>query len=399
MHHNLTKKEYNIVDFLAMALLFLFAADAVNRYFFFLYGAFFVIFIFKNGAIRLNGTFFFLVVISLSMFFFNTSYSYGLLGIIKCFVFMFSYLLGYNMIIKKAKQSSEKTLILLIAVITLGTFLHLILNMSINMGIETREPLDYWTKGITSATLQAAIGIWAVAVGVGLFTSDVKARYKIVGILFVGVVMFYNLILAGRTLVIMFAIIVIIAVANMMINNKTTNKTRVLLVILLIAGIIYIMFQNNIFGLRDMYMDSNYYDRMYGTNAVQLEDDSRLDNKIFYLKNISSSWFGGDKIRMMYGGRSAHDLYLDTHNESGIFALISLLSVSVISVCNLVRIMKRTDLSFVSRQMILCIYLACHIEFFVEPIMRGMPWLYAAFCILDGAVRAILDIGVQEERT
>ena len=44
---------------------------------------------------------------------------------------------------------------------------------------------------------------------------------------------------------------------------------------------------------------------------------------------------------------------------------------------------------------IVCVYLVCNIQFWLEPIIRGVPWLLATYCFIDGTVTNLLG---QEKR-
>ena len=58
----------------------------------------------------------------------------------------------------------------------------------------------------------------------------------------------------------------------------------------------------------------------------------------------------------------------------------------------MVRFVLDKTLEFELRQLVFCTYLASNLEFWVEPILKGMPWFLAMYCMIDGAVARCLSI-------
>ena len=85
----------------------------------------------------------------------------------------------------------------------------------------------------------------------------------------------------------------------------------------------------------------------------------------------------------------AHDIFLDTYDESGIFALIAVFLYIVSSIIGLFKTIKNKNISFKLRQIVLCVYVISYMAFMIEPILQGAPWFFASFCIMDGALTVI----------
>jgi flagellar biosynthesis protein FliQ len=86
----------------------------------------------------------------------------------------------------------------------------------------------------------------------------------------------------------------------------------------------------------------------------------------------------------------AHDILFDTYDEAGILALVAIVGYLAVSFTHMVRTVMDKSLSFVFRNMVLCMYVIVYLEFMVEPILQGMPWIFAVFCLIDGYVGRIL---------
>ena len=99
--------------------------------------------------------------------------------------------------------------------------------------------------------------------------------------------------------------------------------------------------------------------------------------------------WGGNQLHEIHGGY-AHDLYLDTHDNAGIITLLAIVIYIVSSLRRAVKCITNKRLSRDIRVLVLCVYLVCNIMFWLEPIMRGMPWLLTSYCYIDGAVTYLL---------
>ena len=86
----------------------------------------------------------------------------------------------------------------------------------------------------------------------------------------------------------------------------------------------------------------------------------------------------------------AHDLYLDTYDDAGIFAFVGVVAYIVMTLVRFFRCITAKNLPFAFRQVVFCIYLVVYIQFMLEPILQGCAWLFAAFCLLDGYVARLL---------
>ena len=100
--------------------------------------------------------------------------------------------------------------------------------------------------------------------------------------------------------------------------------------------------------------------------------------------------FGGGYIHETVGGY-AHDVFLDTYDEAGIFSLIAVIAVVLNAISKLWKLIKTPQISSNLKLLLLCIYVAILIEFIVEPILDGMPWLLMIFCFFNGMIAAIVQ--------
>ena len=380
-----------------LILLFMFLA-ALNFFGGFYYCIFVtaVLFIFlPNRKLQLNYSMVSLLIFSLSLLVFNPLHQDSLFNMIMPFIYPFCYVIGFGLFSNNETVSDnlleeENGVFRVVYVLAGGTLMHFLLNMVVNWGIMNRnDVIDVWSGDIMAATGQATLASVAVGPIVALLFSKGDKLKKGIAIATLMLILVYNLMLAGRTI---FALIIAAVVASLLYVCFTERKTslKTFLFILIVVLLACWMYNKNVFSIKDLVESSNFYERFYGSeHAEGMEETSRWEHKQAYLERFLNHPWGGGNIRKEYG-HSAHDLYLDTYDESGIIALIAIVVYIIASLVRCVKCMRSNILSRQMRLMVLCTYLVCNITFWIEPIMRGAPWLVAVYCFIDGAVTYLL---------
>jgi hypothetical protein len=239
-----------------------------------------------------------------------------------------------------------------------------------------------------AATGQAALACLPLGIAIACLFIKTNRKFKIASIITIIIVLGYNLILSGRTLIVMFLTITALSFLNKL-STKKTNMLKPLIIILAIIILLIFVYQANIFGVKSFIEETPIYQRFFAEdNSTELDEDERLDKKLYHIKNFDKVIFGGVHNRAEIG--YAHDIILDTYDEAGILALIGVLGYLIISFIHLVKCFKDKSLPFEFRNVVLCVYVIIYMEFMVEPILQGMPWLFASFCLIDGYVGRIL---------
>jgi len=285
---------------------------------------------------------------------------------------------------------AEKNVSAIIYVLAAGTMVHYLLNMYVNRNSSSRFVIDFWTGSAMSATGQATLAALMVGVIAAFLFSDVGRTKKIIAVFSLVLVAIYNLTLAGRTLFALLAVLIVFAFLHKsFITKKKVVKT--LCIIVLISLVLLFFYNSDIFGIKTYFENSNFYSRFNKDNSGQdITEDSRIQLKLAYLKHFWDYPFGGFNLRVLTGNY-AHDLYLDTYDESGIFALLAIIIYIILSLVRLVKCLLSKKISFQTKQLIACVYLAINIIFFIEPIIAGMPWMLSNYCFIDGAVTYLLN--------
>ena len=383
-------RKLTFTSFAILVSLFFAAINFLNVYYFFLFFAF-CTFLFTPGRkLKFDLSFFALCLFSVSKMVFDPA-SNSMFNVLICFIFPVSYFIGYcfwgnNDSFDEHIRYTHG----IIYIFAAGTLCHFLLNMLINAGVSDigRDTIDFWTRNEMSATGQASLACFSIAVVSAFLFSNCGKVKRIIAVLVLAFIIAYNFILAGRTI---FALLLIALAFAFFFRARVYKKKilKTLFIVLLIVALLLFAYSRDIFGVRTAFESSNFYLRFNGEYSQELDDDHRLEFKLYYLEHLFDYPFGGGNIRAQLG-HSAHDLYFDLYDESGLFAFLGLVIYILASIRRWFRFTKCKALSFETRLLVSCVYLAVNIQFWLEPITRGMPWLLAYYCLTDGLVSSVL---------
>lgn len=379
--------------------LFLSSMNFINKYFYFLFFCFAVLFIFGTRSLYINASVAALFGISFSYLIFNSAaVAYSITGIIKQFVYPLSYLCGLNCLklfdgadteIERAKKR-EKGFVFLCYVIAAGILAHVILNLSINQSINDRNILDFW-GGASSATCNAAMFCFGIGMIPALLLNKSGIFGKIFAIGSLIAFLFFALILAGRTFFLLFLIVFVLSLLFSAYKSGDFRKAfRIILIVSVVALVLILLYMQNAFGAKDIFESSNFYERFFGKWAMDLTEDGRSERKLMYYANMfyPENMFGGGNLRLASNNKYAHELYLDLLSDAGIFAYLITIFFVFSRTYRAVRLAanKNSVYSKFFAVLIFGIFLSLNIEFFIEPILQGVPWLFPTFCLVCGMV-------------
>ena len=377
-------------------LLFLATLNIFNKMVYMIFAAFLVLLFFKKGNTVFNMTAILLILFSFALILFSDGsgiFKNGIFAAIRNFMYPLTYIIGYNICSKEASENKFQNIMIFVG---LGSFLHYILNMFINTEAVGRNTNDIWSADIVSATCQAALCCIAIGIFGAVLYSKRKPIYKILAIAGLISILVYNLVLAGRTSVALMLIVLVAGFGYYSVLNKT-RRLKTILPICFVAFFIVLAIRFNWFGIGDYVFDSNLFERFTEETTIN-SSSGRTDFKLEYLKYILIYPFGGGKIYNEVG-RYAHDLLLDLYSDAGIIAAIIILVILLISLKNTFKVFKNKNISTDMKMLVFCVYIVIYIQFFLEPIMAGMPWLLALFLFYNGMISRRLEPTEKELQT
>jgi hypothetical protein len=329
-------------------------------------------------------------MLSIAILIFYPSATTSFTNMLKPFTFPICYIMGCSILDDREKiDRCDDSVRKIIYVIVAGTVTHFFLNMIINIGAENRETLDFWSRKVLSATGQATLVCVAIGVIAAFFFSNVGVKKKLIATVLLAIIIVYNLVLAGRTIFVLILILLALAFFYNLRSNNNSKKIKTVLFVALGVCLLIIIYNIDAFGIKTAFENSNFYDRFTGEYSQELDDDKRLEYKLYYLKEATNYFWGGNNIHNVVG-HYAHDLYFDTYDDAGIFALLGVVLYIIASLGRMISCLRSRYLSFNTKQLVLCVYVVINIQFWLEPILQGSPWLLASYCLIDGAVTQLL---------
>lgn len=378
---------------LILVLLFAASMNLLSLHFYLIFLAFFLFAIKPNRRFRYDTSVGLLVFFALAWGVFSPTAAESSVGIVRAFTYLLCYVMGVGLFDDRTEKNDEsspyKMFNVIIVTLALGTLAHYLLNWSINFDAVERETLDIWTGEEMAATGQAALACFPLAISISMLFTNQTKRVKIASVITLVVILLYNLVLAGRTLFLMVIILIAVALFHRMSIQKR-GRMRLLAIVIAIILLLVFVYQANLFNIKDVVESSPLYDRFFADDSTkELDDDARMDRKLFYLANMDRSFFGGAHIREEVG--YAHDVFLDTYDEAGIFALVTIAGYLLLSAKRFVACIKDKTLPFAFKNTVLCVYTIVYLEFMIEPVLIGTQWLFCIFCIMDGYVGRILS--------
>lgn len=380
---------------LILFLIFCAAMNLFNKYFYFTFAAFGILFLKKNRRFAVElFPLSMLLLLALSWLFFSPYARDSVLSMLKTLTYFICYLMGSSLIDDDSDYYKNKipynVFFVTVTVIAAGLLTHYFLNWMFNnnLGVDSRNTIDIWTGVARAATGQTALACIALGLAIALIFSPSEKKAKTISWIALIVIMGYNLVLAGRTLVVMLLIVAAIAFIHQLTRQKN-GRTNVIFGVILFFAAIIVIYVFDIFNIRTIVEGSSLYNRFFSSDATMgVDEDNRMENKVFFLKNMIEYPWGGANMYEIKG--FAHDIFLDTYDEAGLFSLVAMAAFLMNSFTHLIKCIKNQTLDFSFRQIVLCAYVAMYIEFMVEPILQGMPWFFASFCLIDGYVSRIL---------
>ena len=379
--------QFNLLQKITLFLLILAGMDFFSQYRTIAFAAC-IMFLFLKMRFVFDTNVLWLLLLAISWVVFSPSMN-SVSAMIAPFVFPLAYCAGLNFLPTNDQPRAEKNFRTAVIAVSTGPFAHFLLNFLFNLGKDVeRNTYDFWTKDVLSATGQAPLALMMLAAVVIMLFTNARPRIKVWSVIILVAIFVYNLTLAGRTLFVMLMLIFAVSLLFLILKGeRNSKKYKTLLIIVLIILMLTILYNSNAFGIKDSFESSNFYNRFFGQWGKDLDEDSRMEKKLNYLQDFGKSFWGGLHLRPLYG--YAHDILLDTYDEAGILALIAMLVFLISSVIRMFSCIANKMLKFETKQWILGIYVAILVQFMVEPVLQGIPWMFMLFCFIHGMVTGL----------
>lgn len=293
-----------------------------------------------------------------------------------------------------SKDGNRKISLYMILAMAFGAASHGIANFIMNymeygMNPHFRNLPDIWTGEALAATGQGAL--FAPFAGIlfyGIFCTK-KLFSKLIFIAVLVCLCLYNMMTASRTVFVILGISLIVCFAIYMLQKGGDARMFIwFLGIIIVAAVIYMA---NLFDVREFIEDTALTKRI-DTMDTSFFYSSRTDKMWHYITHMYQSPFGGRFIKADYYS-FAHNLFLDLYDEAGFLGLFFILWFCVIILKKSWKFVNFEWIDIPFKILVVGIMLSIFLQMMVEPVLEGMPWMFAMFCTVSGIVEGLCEYG------
>lgn len=393
---NKRKNDKETLDKLWFFSIFLFSINFLDFNLYLMYFSFstgLIVIYYKKSTFKITSNFILLLIFTVS-YFFTLNY-FESLGIYSLLLFFLGPILCF--IIGFFIVNNDKIVIKTIIIIVVGNFLHGFFNMinyfSIN-GINSneRDVIDIWSGIARNATLQGThftLVVSLLGIVIIMISSKNKVWLSLILFSFILFSLFSSFILGNRTLLLLTIIILTFNVIFYAFFNRRSFKKNFsfLSIWIFIIFSSYFIYSKNFFEIKNTILNSNLINRLDDT---EIKNDPR---NLVYEKALNQFLdfpFGG--YRMDLGLEYAHNLWIDVLYAAGLIPFFSLLFFTLFTIYHVSVILRKNNVSQILKLFILSIFSAYLLNFMVEPILEGVPYMFMSFCILSGMLNKLVLI-------
>lgn len=392
--------ENRLIDRVLMVLVALFAVGFMRQQSMLITAAFIILIMVDGFCLYIRGdtTFYLLVIFAVVYVFFN-----GRSGIIVLGLPM-AYYLGRRLILDDG-DANFRNLYLLLAIFMA---LHVVLNFFyeyLRFGsavFTTGVHYDIWSQQTSTAT---GIMINATLLASLIYYLIFLEKRMVIRCVGVGIIVFlgiYNVMMGERSYFFLLAIAFVGGIVlNMLVSGMTTEAIKTIGKIMVFVLVVYIIirFLSRFYGaeIESFFNGTYFYHRFFSeNNSSDMFESDRWERKAKYFSLMFTYPLGGGNMREIVGG-SSHELWLDVLDYGGIPSYMLIVIYSFSSIIRAIKAFRNKCLKPETRIMILIGFAAINAQFFVEPIIAGAPVLLMSYCMLDGAVKTMLENTYQVE--
>lgn len=302
-------------------------------------------------------------------------------------LYLVAYMVGFLYVTGKADPYSQFRSVVL--TLTAGTTLHGSLNAITNLrafGWTPGERVlpDFWSQAPLTATLQATLFI--PLVGFACYGLAMRQPHRAIVVMLTGSSLIlagaYNLATASRTI---FVVMLLTLIACTLVPPG-----RRILRVMILAGLgvgVQRLYMLDVFSLRSLVEGSALMERVSNGEAPGFGEDPRFERWVFVIQNFWDHVGGGLHFRAEIG--YVHNLWLDVYDAAGLPAFLSLVGFTFGGLVLLWRILVIDTIPVALKVLMVGLWVALLAQFMTEPILDGMPMLFAVFCVFSGAAAAL----------
>ena len=333
---------------------------------------------------------------------FSIHFEMGITEFILYFIGPWSaYILG-KVYIKTSRL--KNSFIIFITILSLGMYLHGILNVIAYVRSEYillyqyyRQSVDFWRNELVNVKTTEMLFTFATGISLGVVFTTYKAVYKIIASLIIAFSIFVTIFFANRTLMIIFFVILLWRGICWFLDKKVPNKNKIIasIIILTVLLLLFVLISLNIGGLGDSFYTIKIVQRFFSDDEY-----TRFDVWDLFIKDFRfvEHPFGGNKLVENEEFGYLHNMWLDVYNIVGAIPMILLIVFTiavVIKFFNFRKITRNSDqnnIYIIFQSLILAVFM----NMMVEPIIEANPYYFLISIMFFGAMDSYMNKTVDE---
>lgn len=315
------------------------------------------------------------------------------------------YLVGYiliysnNILVRDDKISYIKKIIMIAA---LGLFIYGTTNLVVHLFIYgdityyNRDVYNVWSGGFEAATTQGSrftlmSALFAPAILIFNNNKIFSKGIRFILLFFVFISIVATIMMANRTLIVIFVINFIACLLFYFKINQNNAKIvlKVLIIITLLFILAKIMYSVNLFGVQSFLKSSNLYARLQVLEGNFMINSSRFTAWKITLIGLFQYPMGGSQA--LIGLSAPHNLWLDVAYTTGVIPFVLLIVITAVYLLIFVRIIKSSEIDNNFKLFLVSITISLLLNCMVEPILGGHYILFMIFIFQLGLMHGLFS--------
>lgn len=267
----------------------------------------------------------------------------------------------------------------------LGYGTHVFLNYITNIGKPRWLLTDYFTGSIRTATGSGVINTLIFSLIIVILLTEKKKSIKIISIICFCLSVLYALVLGTRTQIgILLVMSVIMLVLYFHEKKGGIWPIKFISTVIVLSGIIFLIYQNNLFDFRELIENSNLIARFDVGNELAESDERRIDGVFNGLVSVIEHPFGGLSSTHYF-----HNMWFDIGRVAGILPMILMVIYSVLTMYHVYLIFRDKTYDMCVRYLLMATYLGINFNMFFEPVIEGIIGYFLEYILLNGIVECL----------
>ena len=338
-----------------------------------------------------DSTAFTVTLFSASYFMLESFMKYPLINrLLFGFTIICLYILGFNWfkIINKINEDTyelDRTLSKALTVIYYGFAFYLISSFIFTIisgkviNSFSRDYYVIWNGNYGNPTHYETISCLPLGYGVYHLIENKGRKSRLIDILILTIIIIANAMMSNRATFVCVLLFIGVSVLVNNVGKSFSRSTRVTLEVVVLLFSLYLIWNNNIFGVQELTRNIPVIQRVNQLNLHGYEDP-RLDRQIYIITHFFDHTTGGGYFNNLIG--ECHNVWLDVYDYAGLipFVLFVILTIDVV-VC-LFKLLKTN----ICKEMVITM-VSIYVAFSFEPVIRSVPNLFILYFLLIGMSR------------